>query len=95
MQIDFLKVRNVVLDDRWRRCYKPDRAAIRRIGEVLPDSNIFGFGFRPDKGYWAVMVESQSFPDNPFGVIRDLSIKDLSFFKPKLQLVPSKSGWLW
>lgn len=94
MEIDFLKVRNVILDDRWRKCYKPDRAAISRIGQLLPDANIFGFGFRQDKGYWGVLVESHRFPDNPIGVIRDVSIKDLHFFSEK-KLIPQKKGWLW
>lgn len=89
MEVNPLKVRYIVLDDRWRRCYKPDRSVIQKIGLILPDANIHGFGFRPDLGYWAVMVASDLFPDNPFGVIRDVSIKDIPVFqKPVAEAKP-------
>lgn len=82
MHTNMAKVRRVILDNRLKRCYKPDRAVICYIGELLPDANIFGFGFIPELSLWGVLVESAHFPDNPFSVIRDISFTQLYTMSP-------------
>lgn len=92
MEIDWNKVRRVVLDDRWRKCYKPDRTVINKIVWELPDCRIIGFSFYPVSGFWCLLVEDGSFSDNPFGIIRDVSVSKLH--TARLHLLPSPTkGW--
>jgi hypothetical protein len=94
VEIDWLRVRRVVLDDRWGKSKKPDFSHLRKLGQLVPDANIFGFGFAPQIGYWTLLVFSPSFPENPFGVIRDVSIRDVAgLVKPKALLAQKR--WFW
>lgn len=82
MEVNWNKVRRVILDNRLKRCYKPDRAVISYVGDLLPDSVIFGFALIPQLNLWGLLVQSNHFPDNPYGVIRDVSFTQLYSFSP-------------
>lgn len=92
MNVNLLKVRKVILNDRWRRPYKPDQAAIKKITSHLPECNIFGFGFDPNLGFWVVLVEDNSFTDNPDEtVFRTIAINDLGLIPQNvIKLLPKK-----
>ena len=92
MTINYLKTRKVILSDRWRKSYKPDKAAISKITGVLPDANILGFGLDPLTGFWVLLVGSSHFTDNPNeGVILSVHINDLHGIpQNSLLLLPKK-----
>lgn len=72
MEIDWYKVRRIILDDRWRRIYKPDKSAIRKITGLYPDCRIVGFGFDKHTGFWALLVEWQAWGANPWGITQNV-----------------------
>lgn len=95
---NFFKMRNIVLNDRWGLCYKPDKACVEKLGILLPDASIFGFGFMPRLGFWILMVECPRFPDNPYGVIRDMLMSEISAYaklEPPPPPKPKPVTWFW
>lgn len=88
MEINWFKVRRVILNDRSRRVYRPDRTALNKVAYLLPKAVIFGFGFYQQAGFWMLLVESPEFEDNPYGVIRDVFITNLALKPVVLQLLP-------
>lgn len=97
MDINWDKVKKVILNDRWSKAYRPDKDCISKVGRLLPDANIFGYGLEPRLGYWILLVECPRFSDNPYGVIQELTIASLSAYgQPGPKLVSRPSGrWFW
>lgn len=89
MEINWDRVRRVLLNDRLQVKYKPTKAVFKRIGRILPDAKIFGFSWYTQGNCYALLVESSVFRDNPYGIILDIPIVSLNnYHPPPIYLLP-------
>ena len=77
MDISWLHVRQVLLNDRVNG-YKPDKPCLVKVGKLLPDSKILGFG-RYYQMHWYLLIESRAFypSEAPIGARGSVSLSYL------------------
>lgn len=89
MTIDWPYVRRIILNDRLVG-YKPDRAALEKLSDKLPDAKVFGYGVYspgPQWRTWYLLVESRKFWADESPTIQAIPINQIPV--RKLALVPS------